>query len=75
MNIKSAHQKIEKRNATEIHQEILCKMTPEQKLEQASALYAIAWELKASGIRAQNQAWTEKHVQDAVRRIFLHGHT
>jgi len=68
-------QEIKRKNATEIHQEVLSRMTPKQKLEQASALYTIAWELKASGIRAQNSAWSEKQVQDAVRRIFLHGHT
>ena len=65
-------QEIERKTVSEIHQEILYKMTPEQKLEQAGVLYAIAWELKASGIRAQNPDWSEKQVQDAVRRIFLH---
>jgi hypothetical protein len=58
-----------------LHQEILGKMTPTQKWAQANTLYKLAWELKASGIRAMNPSWSEKSVQDAVRRTFLHGHT
>lgn len=57
------------------HQEVLCKMSPSQKWERACTLYETAWELKASGVRAQNPGWPEKRVQEAVRRIFLHGHT
>lgn len=62
-------------DAERFHQEVLRKMSPSQKWEQARTLYETAWELKASGIRAQNPTWTEERVQDAVRRMFLHGHT
>jgi hypothetical protein len=64
-----------KKSAEEIHQEILSKMSPTRKWETARTLYVTAWELKASGIRMQNPIWPEERVQDAVRRIFLHGHT
>jgi len=63
------------KSAEEIHQEILKKMSATRKWETARTLYETAWELKASGIRMQNTSWPEERVQDAVRRIFLHGHT
>ena len=63
------------KSAEEIHQEILSKMSATRKWETARTLYETAWELKVSGIRMQNPSWPEERVQDAVRRIFLHGHT
>lgn len=63
------------KSTEEIYQEILSKMSPTRKWETARTLYVTAWELKASGIRMQNPSWPEERVQDAVRRIFLHGHT
>jgi len=63
------------KSAEEIHQEILSKMSATRKWETARTLYETAWELKASGIRMQNPSWSEERVQDAVRRIFLYGHT
>ncbi|HWU43278.1 MAG TPA: hypothetical protein VN132_07570 [Bdellovibrio sp.] len=50
-------------------------MSATRKWETARTLYETAWELKASGIRMQNPSWSEERVQDAVRRIFLYGHT
>ncbi len=61
--------------AEKIHQDILRKMTFAQKWETARVLYETAWELKACGIRMKNPSWPEEHVQDAVRKIFLYGHT
>jgi len=50
-------------------------MTPEQKLRIALDLYHSARDLKAAGLRAQNQDWSEKEIQEKVREIFLHART
>ena len=50
-------------------------MTPEQKVRIALDLYHCAWDLKAAGLRAQVQDWSEKQIQEKVREIFLYART
>ena len=38
-------------------------------------LYHCAWDLKAAGLTAQNQDWSEKQIQEKVREIFLYART
>jgi len=47
-------------------------MTPEQKLKIALHLYHSAWELKASGLRAQHPGWPENEINERVKEIFLY---
>jgi len=48
-------------------------MTPGRKLELAFDLRAVAWELKASGLRQQHPEWDETAVQNQVREIIRLG--
>jgi len=47
------------------------KMSAEQKIEQAIALYWSARHLKTEAIRLQHPEWTEAQVRARVREIFL----
>jgi hypothetical protein len=47
------------------------RMTPEQKLAQASALYWQARALKAAWLRTQHPMWSEAEIEARVREIFL----
>ena len=55
--------------------EILRRMTGEQKLRAAAALYWSARALKAAALRQQHPEWTEEQVQSKVKEIFLHATT
>lgn len=55
-----------------IQDEILRKMTPEQKLELAMDLYWSAWDFKAAYLRDLHPDWNEQAVQEAVREIFFY---
>jgi len=50
----------------------LRRMTGEQKLAAASAIYWAARRLKAAGLREQHPKWTEEEIQKKVSEIFLH---
>lgn len=54
-----------------MHNQILRKMTPEQKLNAASALYFSARQFKAAWIRQQNPEWSEEQIQQEVKDIFM----
>jgi hypothetical protein len=54
-----------------IQDEILRKMTPQQKLEVAMNLYYSARELKSAWIRQLHQDWSDQQVEEAVREIFV----
>jgi len=56
----------------DIQNQILAKMSPEEKLEVAMQLYYSARELKAAGVRADHPDWDEKRIQQAVRETFLY---
>lgn len=55
--------------------EALRRLTGEQKLRAAFALYWSARELKAAALRAQHPDWTPEEVQRRVKEIFLHAVT
>jgi hypothetical protein len=47
------------------------RMTPEDKLEQALALYWSARRLKAEALRQRHPEWSEAEVEARVREMFL----
>jgi len=51
---------------------ILRRMTGQQKLRTAFALYWSARKLKAVAIRLKHPDWSEDQVRDKVKQIFLH---
>ena len=53
----------------------LRRMTGQQKLRTAFALYWGARKLKAAALRQQHPAWNEEQVQHEVKEIFLHAST
>jgi len=53
-----------------VQDEILRAMTPHQKLRVAMNLYYSARQLKMAWIRQLHKDWSEKQVEEAVRRIF-----
>lgn len=63
------------REFTEEYVAVLRKMSGEQKLVSAFALYWSARDLKAAALRAQHPGWSEEDVQRRVREIFLHAVT
>ena len=54
-----------------MHDEIMKKMTPEQKLKAAENLYWSARRLKAAWLRHIHPDWSEDEVQQEVKRIFI----
>jgi hypothetical protein len=60
---------------TEEYVAVLRRMSGEQKLRAASALYWSARELKAAALRTQHPDWSEEDVQKRVKEIFLHAVT
>jgi hypothetical protein len=52
-------------------QELLQKMTPEQKLKTAARMYWTAWHWKAAALRSFHPDWTEEQIQAEVRHVFL----
>jgi hypothetical protein len=51
----------------------LRRMTGEQKLNAAFALYWSARRLKAAALKVQHPDWTEARIERRVSEIFLHG--
>ena len=54
----------------EIQNEILRKMTPAKKLQLAMNLYYSAWRLKAAWLRELHKDWSDKQIEQEVKRIF-----
>jgi len=54
-----------------VQDEILRKMTPQQKLEVAMNLYYSARELKAAWVRQLHEDWSDQQVAEAVREVFV----
>lgn len=50
----------------------LRRMTGEEKLAAASAIYWSARRLKAAALREQHPDWTEERIEQKVSEIFLH---
>jgi hypothetical protein len=53
------------------YDEIIGRMTPEQKLRAAERLYWSARALKAGALRALHPEWSDAQVEAAVREAFL----
>ncbi len=53
----------------------LRRMTGEQKLRAAFALYWSARNIKAAALRDQHPDWTDEQIQQRVKEIFLHAVT
>lgn len=53
----------------------LRRLSGEQKLRTAAALYWGARKIKAARLRELHPDWTEEQVQEEVKRIFLHAVT
>ena len=53
----------------------LRKLSGEQKLRTAFALYWSARELKAAALRARHPDWSPQEIQQRVKEIFLHAVT
>lgn len=53
----------------------LRRMTGQEKLKAAFALYWSARKLKAAALREQHPDWSEEQVQHEVKEIFLHART
>ncbi|HWN94468.1 MAG TPA: hypothetical protein VNT99_05515 [Methylomirabilota bacterium] len=51
------------------------RMSPERRLALAERLYWSARELKAAGLRALHQDWSEEQVAGEVTRLFTHART
>lgn len=51
---------------------ILRRMTGQQKLRTAFALYWSARKLKATALRHRHPDWSDEQVQEKVKQIFLH---
>ena len=55
--------------------QIFTKMSAEKKLEIATQLYYSARELKAAGLRQAHPDWSEKKVQEEVKKAFMYART
>ena len=54
---------------------MLRRLSGQQKLRTAFAMYWSARSLKAAGLRSQFPNWSEDQVQQKVKEIFLHATT
>jgi len=50
-------------------------MSPVEKLQTVMNLCDFARELKAAGLRSQYPDWSEEHIEDRVKEIFLYART
>ena len=50
----------------------LKRLSGEQKLSAAFALYWEARKLKAARLRAEHPRWTELEIEEETKRIFMH---
>lgn len=72
MNISGKYSPAE---AVKIQTEIYRHMTPNERWQEALRLNASARKLKAAGLRSQHPDWSEKKIQDEVRKVFLYAAT
>ncbi len=50
-------------------------MSGQRRLQPAEQLYWSAREIKGAAVRLQHPEWSEREVDEEVRRIFLHART
>ena len=55
----------------DMQNEVLKKMSPQQKLETSMQLYHSARELKIAWLRQLHSDWSDQKIQEAVREIFV----
>lgn len=55
----------------DIQDDILRKMSAQQKLETASAIYHSAKQLKSAWLRQLHSEWSDQEVKQAVREAFI----
>lgn len=75
LNKETLYQKNMSLSVDEVSSKIYSNMSVLQKLEQVFQLRETSWALKTAGVRAQHPEWSEKQVQDFVRKIFLYAST
>ncbi|HEY4320205.1 MAG TPA: hypothetical protein VGM77_03415 [Gemmatimonadales bacterium] len=56
--------------ASDLQDQLVRAMTPEEKIRRSEAMRDMAWELKAAWIRDQHPELSEDAVQEQVRAIF-----
>ncbi len=61
--------------AEDLQTKIYSKMSPIQKWKAVQQLREIAWAIKTAGVRSLHPEWSDKEVQQEVRRIFLYATT
>ena len=54
----------------DVQNEILRKMSPQQKLEAAMNLYYSAKELKTAWLRQLHAEWSDQKIKQTVREVF-----
>ena len=59
----------------EVQDEILKKMTPEEKLAVAMNLYYSARKLKSAWFRHIHKDWSDEQIEAAVREAFVNART
>jgi hypothetical protein len=55
----------------DIQNDILRKMSAQQKLEAAAAIYYSAKQLKSAWLRQLHSEWSDQKVEQAVREAFI----
>ncbi len=58
-----------------IQNEILKRMSPQEKLDAAMSLYYTARKLKAAWLKQLHPDWTSQQVEQAVREVFINART
>ena len=62
------------REAEQLQDELIRRMTPGRRLEIARKLYEMAWQLKQAGLRRQHPDWSEEEICAKFRRVFITGY-
>ena len=57
------------------YKETLRRMSGEEKLRTASAIYWSARKIKAARLRSLHPEWVEDKIEEEVKRIFMHAVT
>ena len=61
--------------SSKIKQEIIEKMSPQEKWNEVLRLRETAWQLKVAFLKAQNPNWTDEQIKEKVKKIFLYATT
>lgn len=58
-----------------IQTQIYANMTYARKWQEFCRLRETAWRLKFAGVKFKNPTWTDKQIEDEVKKIFLYATT